>query len=321
MIQLSCEGVATRRAWLGMFFALVTVPSAQAQSVAPETWVQSIVTAWSAILDVPMSVVRTSAFAIYGRARDERELSEARATAANKRAEMEAQIARCRALVAALPPGPRVTEGWEQMIVDQVPNDQSHALDRLVTLAAFIESNSNDFARGAISFGAAMPMSQWAVLGEVDWIMASSTKIGRVGQAQNGFVDLWQHAATLDYLASSIVRGVYVRIVHGDPPTKIPEDQAALNGVASEMRRISELFAAADQRSLGIAGDVGLRVRRLLPRLSALAEEQAQALDAISRAWPSLSANDLIAGHVPGAQVPSFVRAAGPLVEFAGQPT
>lgn len=312
----------SRRALIATLAAMGIVPSAKAQDGSDNfAWVQATAAVWIEILQVPMALLRTSGLSAYRVADDERELVEARTRAAAKRAEMQSEIARCRAMMEATPPAPRIAEGWEQAIIDQSLRDQITALERLSALAVFLENNSNAYVSGSIPFAAAMRMSNWSLFGETDWIMASSTKLARVGQVPNGFVDLWHRSASLDWLASSVVRGVAVRIVHGDPPSHITQAQVVLAAIASEMREIAGLYSAADQRPLSVASEARLRVRRALPRLAELAVNQARALDDIARAWPSLSPTDLIADDATFDQAPSFMAVAGPLIGDISSPT
>lgn len=313
---------ASRRTLIATLIAASVAPSAKAQDGSDDfAWAQATAVVWVEILRVPMALLRTSGLSAYSVASDERELNDARTRAAVKRATMEAEIARCRAMMEATPPAPRMAEGWEQTIVDQTLNDQRTALERLAALAVFLESNSNAYVSGSIPFAAAMRVSTWSLFGETDWIMASSTKLARVGEERNGFVDLWHRSASLDWLASSVVRSVAVRIVHGDPPSHIAEAQVVLAAIASEMREIAGFYATADQRPLRVAGDARLRVRRALPRLAELAATQAQALDDVARAWPLLSVADVIAEDAAFDQAPSFMAGAGPLIGDISSPT
>lgn len=312
----------SRRTLIAALIAASVAPSAKAQVGSDGfAWGQATAAIWIEIMQVPMALLRTSGLSAYRVADDERELNDARARAATKRATMESEIARCRAMMEATPPAPQMAAGWEQTLIDQTLSDQGIALDRLAALAVFLESNSNAYVNGNIPFAAAMRMSNWSLFGETDWIMASSTKLARVGEEPNGFVDLWHRSASLDWLASSVVRGVAVRIVHGDPPSHVTEAQVVLAAIASEMREISGLYSTADQRPLRVAGEARLRIRRALPRLAELAANQAQALDDAARAWPSLSPTDVIADDAAFDQAPSFMAVAGPLIGDLSLPT
>jgi hypothetical protein len=312
----------SRRVILWTASALTLARPAGAQDLTDaNAWAEAMGAIWSEILGAPMAALKTSTFSSYRVLSDEQELAEARARAAAKRADMEAEIARRCVLVDAAPPAPQSGEPWEQTIIDQAHGDQKHALERLASVAVFLESNSNDFSSGAVPFPAAMRMANWSLFGEVDWIMASWTKLARLGQKPDSFTDLWHRAMTLDWLASSIIRGACVRIVHGDPPTQIAAAQTDLAGVASEMRRISALFATADQRALDVVGETRrLRLRRALPQLSVLAENQARTLDEIARTWPTLSPADLTAEDTAFDEAPAFIRAAAPLLRDVGIP-
>lgn len=313
---------ASRRTLIATLITASLARSAKAQERSDDfAWGQAAVAVWIEILQVPMALLRTGGLSAYSVADDERELHDARTQAAAKRATMESEIARCHAMMVAVPPAPRMTEGWEQTIVDQTVSDQTSALERLAALAVFLENNSNAYVSGSVPFAAAMRMATWSIFRETDWIMGSSTKLARVGEQPNGFLDLWHRSASLDWLASSVVRGVAVRIVHGDTPSHIFEAQRVMAAIASEMREIAGLYATAAQRSLRVAGEARLRVRRALPSLAQLAANQAQALEAVARAWPSLSATDLIAEDAAFDRAPSFMALAGPLIGDITSPT
>lgn len=310
----------SRRTLLISGAATAIATPAAAQDVGEGlAWIQATTTVWAEILQVPTALMRGSTFAAYSPATTDRELDEARALAATKRAEMEVEIARCRAMIEATPPAPVVAEGWGQGIVDQSARDQHAALDRLARLALLLENNSNSYVSGRVPFAAAMRISNWSLFGEVDWIMASTTKLARVGQRPNAFVDLWWRSASLDWFGSSVVRCGAAAIGHGDPPADITP--AALSTLASEMREVRDGYSAADQFPLDVAPDARGRVRRALPRLVELANAHAGALDELARIWPSILPADLIAGGDIVDRVPRFMAEAGPLIGDIGSPT
>jgi len=310
----------SRRALLATLPAVCIVSAASAQDVeTARAWASATALIWSEILHVPVDLLTTGGLSTHRRATNQQDLAEMHARAAAGRAGIEAEVDRCRAMMRAAPPPPTMLHSWEDTIVDRTLRDQAQALERLAAMAVFLEANSNRFAGGEAPFAAAMRLANWTLFGESDWIMACCVKLERLTVAPDSFLDLWHRATSLDWLASSINRTAIIGIVRGDPPEHLAEAQAALGRVSAEMRQISSAFATVGLQ--GLSGEGRARVRPLLPRLSALAAEQAKALDEAARAWPSLTPAQLIAEGAEFDNAPSFVQAAGRLVGDVLQPT
>lgn len=294
-------------------------PAAAQDEVEASQWMRAVTVTWAEIARVPTDALTRSVFPLYGVASDEAELERARRTARENRDAWNAEITRCRAMVEALGPAPQIGGEAAQAIVDQIAPDQRQCLDRLSVLGEFLETTAMRFVAGEMPFTPAMRIINYALFGEIDWIMASATKATRLAFEPDSFRDIVTRLLRLDFLVSSTVRGVLVKILQDEPRDHIVPAQNVLRGAAVEFRHVGERFAAADRLVIDVPPEARQEVRQLLPRLRVLAAEHATRLEATADTWTTLTAAQLLAREDADLP-PSFSAEAGALLRGASVP-
>ncbi len=302
-----------------LFIALAAIGARPAFAQTEEeaiAWGRAVGVTWTEILNVPLSAIRDgSSIPMYRVAQSDDELGDARRRARTKREATEAEIARCRAMVAALGPAPGRFENWQQAIVDRIAPDQIVALDRLAVMARFVETTGMRFVSGELPFTPVMRMCHFAVFGETQWIMGASMNVTRLAATPGSFVDLWTRMSSLDSLIASTAHGVFMRILNRETADHIAPAQTALFAAAQEARQIGQQFTAANLPRLNVNGEQRQRLAPLLPQIAALAAAHADRVESTARGWPALTYEQVLAMDAgPGDEPPQFVLEAGPLL-------
>lgn len=295
--------------------------TARAQTIQEEealAWGRAAALTWGQILRIPVNVMTEGGGTLpaYRVADSEEELSEARTRARATREWGETEIARCRAMVAALGPTPQISDGWEQRIVDQIKPEQIVALDRLAAMFPFIETTGMRYVSGELPFAPVMRMCNYAMFAEINWIMAATMKVGRLAFAPDTFADLWTRLGALDSLVSSVTNTTFLRVLNGDDPSHLRDAQSVLIAAAAETRQITSQFAAPDMSRLDLIGERRQILGPILPRIAAIGAEHATRLEQTAAQWATLTSEQVLATDED--RVPLFMREAGPLIEGAG---
>lgn len=306
-----------RRHVLAAPLAALAAPAAAQEGAAEQilAWVRASALTWNEILALPMALLRTGGIPAYSVAESEAELSEARDRARAWRVSDETEIARCRGLVSALTPAPRVGDDIAQARIDQILVDQSVAIDRLAAMTLFVEATGMRYVSGELPFTPVMRMCNYVQFAEVNWITAHMLEVGRLAYEPDTLVDLITRTSVLDMLVQSAGCTTYMHTLNGDGADHIAAGRSVLSASAGEMRVIAQRMQTADMSALGLIGEARQRIAPILPQLAALAGQHADRLDQTAAAWATLDAAQVLA--VEDDNWPQFLRDAAPLLERA----
>jgi hypothetical protein len=300
-----------RRAILGMVALCATFALTDSHAFAQEdvatlertrAWYERTTQRWEAILRVAVTAV--SRPSLTWPARTEELRADRRVRIAAMRSELDQTVATLRADIEQAGPAPKLfalaqaQRRWTQAALDEMPNDQRIALDRLNAMTALVEETQLAALNGEVERSIASRIVMCAQFREINWVAAEMSKSWTLPFARDSFPDLYWRLYGLDRSAEVVDYYMRIAILSGRRE-ETGQARARMDQIINELRAVAPLLQRATIGSREIVSPPLIpqhdpervaHMRAKLPALPAAILRHAERLQNYASSWNTWTA-------------------------------